>query len=354
MSRAENKIDELTDKLRALGLTLYEARVYLTLLLNGSLTTTEIVKLSKIPHPRVYDITRSLESKGLIEAASAGRPKAYRAIKPEFALRGYVEGVKRKLEYYCGSLVVELEKLYATPKTARVEDVWRLKGARAILNKAAQVIRSARHELLIASTPVVIKSLVKPLDDSCSAGVNTCVVSCGDLEPPPKCYELRVKPGCKTFVLVADRSSAMFVPGTGLSDGGLTDASIGLYTEMQELVDVFVGYCMSMRAAGRIVRLNLDPSALPLRYIHMARAADIAGRLLSQGFKVRARVIGRRVGDDSRVEVSGPVEGVRVDEVRGYYTLIVRDSSGVLSVGGWDAYVEDVRGDVIEIDIERS
>lgn len=63
------------------GLNKYEAKAYIALL-KRPMATSEISEAAKIPKPRVYDVARSLESKGFARS-SGGK---YYAISPEIAL----------------------------------------------------------------------------------------------------------------------------------------------------------------------------------------------------------------------------------------------------------------------------
>ena len=53
--------------LSGFGLSPYEIKVYSTLALKGELTPSQIVRVSGIPQPRVYDVLRNLHDKGLVE-----------------------------------------------------------------------------------------------------------------------------------------------------------------------------------------------------------------------------------------------------------------------------------------------
>ena len=70
---------EIFQALRGFGLTEYEARVYITLLENGSMTAAEISSASGIAYSRIYEVLTRLEKKGWIEALS-GRPKLYKPL----------------------------------------------------------------------------------------------------------------------------------------------------------------------------------------------------------------------------------------------------------------------------------
>ena len=71
--------EELTLKLKALGLTQYEVKTLITLVALSSSTAEEIHKQTDIPTPRIYDTIDSLEKKGLVRTIS-GRPKRFEVI----------------------------------------------------------------------------------------------------------------------------------------------------------------------------------------------------------------------------------------------------------------------------------
>ena len=70
---------------RLLGLNSYEAKAYLTLIMRGASKATVIARESGIPQQRIYDVLRSLESKGLIVEDGG----IYIAIDPRDALRAF-------------------------------------------------------------------------------------------------------------------------------------------------------------------------------------------------------------------------------------------------------------------------
>jgi len=71
--------EELTLKLKTLGLTQYEVKTLITLVALSSSTAEEIHKQTDIPTPRIYDTIDSLEKKGLVRTIS-GRPMRFEAI----------------------------------------------------------------------------------------------------------------------------------------------------------------------------------------------------------------------------------------------------------------------------------
>ncbi len=100
-------MDKLIDVLRDFRFSDYEIRVLLCLIQEGELTASEISEKSGIPRTSVYDVIRSLESKGLVE--SYGKPRKFRTISAERLVEIFSAKLKERLDVLSSSLK-ELEK----------------------------------------------------------------------------------------------------------------------------------------------------------------------------------------------------------------------------------------------------
>ncbi|NON62280.1 TrmB family transcriptional regulator [Acidianus sp. RZ1] len=78
-----------------LGLTEYEARIYVILLKNCYMTMKDLSELSKVPYQRVYDVVKMLESKGLVKVIYR-RPRKVKLIDPKIALPTYRDSIVNK------------------------------------------------------------------------------------------------------------------------------------------------------------------------------------------------------------------------------------------------------------------
>ncbi len=81
--------------LRNMGLTEYEIKAWMTLIRNGSLTAEKISELGSIPLPRVYDTITELQKKGFVLVTKT-RPKVFKSLAPETALRQFFEIKERE------------------------------------------------------------------------------------------------------------------------------------------------------------------------------------------------------------------------------------------------------------------
>ncbi|MCD6301407.1 MAG: TrmB family transcriptional regulator [Staphylothermus sp.] len=87
--------EEILKFLRELGLTKQEAKVYLTLLIHGEMSATELAKAMNLHFPQLYNIMSSLEVKGFIEVQE-GRPKRYKAVDINYVSSRRIAEIKSR------------------------------------------------------------------------------------------------------------------------------------------------------------------------------------------------------------------------------------------------------------------
>jgi len=100
-------MDRIVDVLKDFRFSDYEIRVLLALVTEGELTASELAEKSKIPRTSVYEVVRSLESKGFVE--SFGKPLKFRALSADKLVELFSLRLKEKMEILSTSLR-ELEK----------------------------------------------------------------------------------------------------------------------------------------------------------------------------------------------------------------------------------------------------
>ena len=100
--------------LMKLGLTEYEARIYVVLTKMGPRNASEISFLGKVPRPKTYGAIRGLESKGLLRIVP-GKPERYMAVSPNDVLVPLVD----KLNKETGECVQVVENLAMAFESSR-------------------------------------------------------------------------------------------------------------------------------------------------------------------------------------------------------------------------------------------
>ena len=100
--------DEWIQKLKKMGLSGYEAQVYLALLGETRAPASRVVRKSGVPQSKVYGALSSLVERGFAEQV-LGDVKLYRGIPPEQAFENYQRSVEESLAESRGDMA-ELSK----------------------------------------------------------------------------------------------------------------------------------------------------------------------------------------------------------------------------------------------------
>lgn len=89
-----SEINKMVGKLVELGLTEYEARAYLALLIKGSMGASELALASGVPRVKVYEAINGLVKKGLVEVY--GRPRKFSVVSDPAPLTSLLENEERR------------------------------------------------------------------------------------------------------------------------------------------------------------------------------------------------------------------------------------------------------------------
>lgn len=106
------------ERLKSLGLTEYQARVYIAMLDYDSTSANQIPAISRVPRTKIYGIMRELHEKGLVNIIPE-RPLKYRAVPLEKFLRSRVNEIRQsatELEESIPDLASEFEIKSKTPQ----------------------------------------------------------------------------------------------------------------------------------------------------------------------------------------------------------------------------------------------
>lgn len=130
------------DSLKKLGLSTYEAMVYLSLTHLISGTATEISENSNVPRTKIYDVLKTLHSKGFLEV-ERGRPLKYIVVSPNDVFPQYKQKIIDELE----ETELELKDIYETQLPKVPAPVWLIHGPERIIKKELEIISRAKKTL---------------------------------------------------------------------------------------------------------------------------------------------------------------------------------------------------------------
>jgi len=138
---------ETVEALRTLGLSNYEAQVFVALQQLGSGTAQEVSDLSEVPRSQVYGAADNLADRGLVEVVHSS-PKTYRPVELSTARTLLTE----RLERTASRAFDRLQSIRAT-ETDRADgrDVSTLRGRQPIDDRITALIRSADHTVVFVS-----------------------------------------------------------------------------------------------------------------------------------------------------------------------------------------------------------
>jgi len=149
--------DKEVAALRRLGLTDYEARIYLALIRMGPKKASEVSYFGQVPRTKTYGSIRELERKGLLRIIP-GKPELYAATSPTELLLPVVTKLNREVkesESIVQSLAVLFESSKYTKQYAIPEDVkefWRIDGRKDILRKLTEILNDATKTINYATS----------------------------------------------------------------------------------------------------------------------------------------------------------------------------------------------------------
>lgn len=146
------------DALTNLGLTRYEAAVYLALLERQDFTPSQVATRAQVPRQRIYDVLSSLCARGLCVERHSGRQRLFQAVDPAQALPTLVQEKQRQYEAELArqrqqtqALVTALLPLYQSGH--RTQDplayIEVLSEPRRIVERGAALSRAAQHSICV-------------------------------------------------------------------------------------------------------------------------------------------------------------------------------------------------------------
>ena len=212
---ALEEYNKIVESLEKLGLSQYEIKAFLALIMLGVGSADVIAKNAKIPRTSAYKVLDSLEQKGFI-ISSEGRPKMY---KPENLqtlknrIIGEINELFEKLEF--------VESIFLEKGEPQL--VYTVYGKERVMRKIAEMIDLAENEIII-STPKLSelrKFVEKNIERALNRGVRIIIVTHPTQRVPQGAIVYR-KTGLMATDIVCDNKSALLA-SPELNACGYTD-----------------------------------------------------------------------------------------------------------------------------------
>lgn len=135
-------MDANIETLKGIGLTMYEAEAYVTLISLISSTAAEIAEKSGIPRSKIYDVLKGLSKKNYIEVED-GRPQTYHVKSPVEVL----SREKDRLESEIDDTITRLTYIYENGMNQVQAPIWRIYGVEKIISQEVEIINRAKTSI---------------------------------------------------------------------------------------------------------------------------------------------------------------------------------------------------------------
>ncbi|HUH79108.1 MAG TPA: helix-turn-helix domain-containing protein [Methanoregula sp.] len=153
--------DRLVSSLKTLGLTKYEALVYIALLRVGNATATGIHEISGVPRASVYPVLDQLLDKSLV-SVSQESPKRFAAVPPEKGMARLQERVQDDADF-ARTALTSMYREQAAPVDADQGLIWNVHGIGAIRDRMADLIAGANDNVRIIAHPQILSPDIRKL-----------------------------------------------------------------------------------------------------------------------------------------------------------------------------------------------
>lgn len=169
----------LINVLKQFKFTESEAKIYISLLQNGSCTGYELSKVSGVPRSKIYVLLEGLASRGIVEQSTSDHTVLYQAIPTDqlsTLLTGSFQETLNSFHTECSHLVTKEDN----------QTIWELEEWNSIRAKAKKQITEAKSNLLIQIWVDELDGELAELINQKQEEIEDVVVVLYD---PTKCYD---------------------------------------------------------------------------------------------------------------------------------------------------------------------
>ncbi len=164
--------EKVTNYLNNLGLSRYEAKIYLALLRHNLSYGSEIQKVSGVPGPKVYETLSGLIEKGLVYP-EGNNPVRYQPLP----LGDFIKIKEKEFNRITDYLSEFRDKIVEKKEP---DWLWHLKGYNNLIDKAKETIDLAQKTIYLSFWEEDGRKLTNELDAALQRGVKIVSIQMGD------------------------------------------------------------------------------------------------------------------------------------------------------------------------------
>jgi sugar-specific transcriptional regulator TrmB len=206
---------EIVSQLKKFGLSDYEAKAYLALVMRGFGTAEEVADVAGIPRTSTYKTLDALQQKGYV-VLRGGRPTVFRPVPPT--------EVKERLCSHLDSMFSKLEALQGMlSERGTPQLIYTIAGKDKVLSKIGEMLDASQHHFIISSPSIrmIGGELEDKFKEALKRGVDVLVVAEPSSRTPEGVRVLR-KPDLIATDVISDGEMAM-IASPDLALCGFTD-----------------------------------------------------------------------------------------------------------------------------------
>jgi len=211
----EKEFRKLSRGLEGIGLSPYEAKVYISLVAHGYGSAETIAQTAKVPRTSAYKILQSLVEKGFA-VATEGRPRIYR---PEAPMRVY-----RRVNAEIKGMFEKLDMLYEMIREkGEPQIIYTIHGKNRVIEKIGELLDKCTESFIIA-TPnfnAIYHPLERKIRSAMDRGIKVTIITRPSQRVPQGAEVVRKETLVATDI-VSDGQEAILA-SSDLSACGFTD-----------------------------------------------------------------------------------------------------------------------------------
>ena len=346
--------EDIADVLQDIGLTEYQSRAYVAAMQLGTARFSTLSDEADIPQQRIYDVVDDLKKLGLVEVHEGSNGKEAVAVSPEVALGELKEQRIEAVQSDFESAIDDLSKLYSEADTS-MGFVTVVNHETSVRRHVSEAIESATWWLFVSLPADWYPAFSEEIRAAIDRGVTVRLLVQGDEwevvrdASYPDGLQVRYRRSADV-VVAADREYAVF---RGVAAPSMRRPS--LVSKDASMVEMFQRYSEQFWTASQRVQTD---HPYPRRYLTPWRVISDHAESLAAGEPLAAYVEGHDTETGRNGSWAGPIVDYEIEsgldadhtvvlpEIAG---LVIETDQGRVSVGGWDATLEDVAAHGIEI-----